>query len=242
MTVWSNSYHAAFHFNIMMSSLVLGSIAYDNLSIHSTLFCNHPNRNFWSLYFLRFSAVFRYDIQSAHWKIEKSSFAFSTVVCVIWLSKIKVCRLVVKCAVYVILPFYLFPHTAKWVCRGIYSKRSNANYLRKYAILGFLLWQQNYALNVPRYPWIDNIRWLVSTEIRLWEQISDFPVLGKKSSVNVYSTPICFNDLICDWISGIIISRISLWHHNSRANPRTNALSLTKSEWLTNWKSMLMTK
>ena len=74
MTVWSNSYHAAFHFNIMLSSLVLGSMAYGNLSPHSTPFCNHPNRNFWSLYFLRFYAVFRYDIQSKHWKIGKSSF------------------------------------------------------------------------------------------------------------------------------------------------------------------------
>ena len=31
-------YHAAFHFNIMMSSLVFGSMAYDTLSTHSTLY------------------------------------------------------------------------------------------------------------------------------------------------------------------------------------------------------------
>ena len=117
MTVWSNSYHAAFHFNIMMSSLVLGLMAYGNLSPHSTLFCKHPNRSFWSLYFLRFCDIFHYDIQSAHWKIGKNSFAFSTVMCLIWLSKIKVCRLVVRCAVYVFWLFHLFPHTAKWVYR-----------------------------------------------------------------------------------------------------------------------------
>ena len=139
----------------------------------------------------------------------------------------------------------LFPHTEKGhlsYFSNILQKEKSAEKSALFPLLSLLPWHQYYALNVPRYPWIDNIRWLVSTEIRLWEQISDFPVLGKKSSVNVYSTPICFNDLICDWISGIIISRISLWHHNSRANPRTNALSLTKSEWLTNWKSMLMTK
>ena len=133
-----------------MSSLVLGSIAYDNLFPHSTLFCNHPNRNFWSARFWRFYAVFQCDIQSAHWKIEKSSFAFSTVVCLIWLSKFKVRRLVVKCAVYVFRLFHLFPHTEKWVCREIYLKRSSANYPRKYAVLGFLPWQQNHALNVQR--------------------------------------------------------------------------------------------
>ena len=139
----------------------------------------------------------------------------------------------------------LFPHTEKRhlsYFSNILQKEKSAEKSALFHLLSLLPWHQYHALNVPRYPWIDNIRWLVSTEIRLWEQISDFPVLGKKSSVNVYSTPICFNDLICDWISGIIISRISLWHHNSRANPRTNALSLTKSEWLTNWKSMLMTK
>ena len=128
----------------------------DNLSTHSTLFYNHPNRNFWSARFWRFYAVFRYNIQSAHWKIEKSSFAFSTVVCLIWLSTIKVCGLIVRCAVYVFWLFHLFPYTAKWVCRGIYLKRSGANYPRKYAVLGFLLWQQNYALNVHRNR-LDNI-------------------------------------------------------------------------------------
>ena len=138
----------------------------DNLSPHSTPFCKQLNRNFWKVRFLRFYVVFCYGIQSAHWKIGKSSFAFSTVVCLILLSKIKVCGLVVKCAVYVFWLFHLFPHTEKWVCRGIYSKRSGANYPRKYAVLWFFSWQQNYALNVP---WKSNIDVIVTT-ISLWQE------------------------------------------------------------------------
>ena len=45
-----------------------------NLSPHSTLFCNHTNRNFWLVRFQRFYDVFQCDIQSTHWKIGKSSF------------------------------------------------------------------------------------------------------------------------------------------------------------------------
>ena len=56
---------------ILIHTVVLG---FNNLSPHSTLFCNHPNRNFWLARFLRFYAVFQCDIQSAHRKIGKSSF------------------------------------------------------------------------------------------------------------------------------------------------------------------------
>jgi hypothetical protein len=56
---------------------------------------------------------------------------------VIWLSKIKVCGLVVKCAVYAILPFYLFPHTDfEWV-KLLLSEKDNADKSRKYAVSGF---------------------------------------------------------------------------------------------------------
>ena len=75
------------------------------------------------------------------------------------------CGLVVKCAVYVFWLFHLFPHTAKWVCKGIYSKRSGANYPRKYVVLGFLLWQQNYALNVERYVWFD-VRFIFASKFK----------------------------------------------------------------------------
>ena len=58
--------------------------------------------------------------------------------------------MVVRCAVYAILPFYLFPHTDfEWV-KLLLSEKGDADKPRKYAVSGFLSRQQNYALNVRR--------------------------------------------------------------------------------------------
>ena len=71
------------------------------------------------------------------------------------MSKIKVCGLVVRCAVYAILPFYLFPHTDfEWVKLRL-SEKGDADKPRKIAVLSIVSCQQNYALNVPRKPDID---------------------------------------------------------------------------------------
>ena len=74
------------------------------LSPHSTLFCNHPNRNFWlARFFCDFPLLF--------------SAAFNL-------------------------------RTEKTAVIG----KDDADKPRKYAILRFFSWQQNYALNVPRNP------------------------------------------------------------------------------------------
>ena len=56
---------------------------------------------------------------------------------------------------YAILPFYLFPHTDfKWV-KLLLSQMGDADKPRKYAVLGFFSWQQNYALNVLGADFVD---------------------------------------------------------------------------------------
>ena len=76
----------------------------------------------------------------------------------------------------------LFPHTEKRhlsYLSNILQKEKSAEKSALFPLLSLLPWHQYYALNVPRYPWIDNIRWLVSRRYVFGNKSAIFPFLGR---------------------------------------------------------------
>ena len=81
----------------------------------------------------------------------------------------------------------LFPHTEKRhlsYLSNILQKEKSAEKSALFHLLSLLPWHQYHALNVPRYPWIDNIcrllpknsciRKEIGCILRLWEEVIVF--------------------------------------------------------------------